>query len=71
MHRVSPYQTQGHTYSETQFPENTANNIGCLYQDYQVRHIGLSKNTDLYLFYLYLLMLNYLAYCQTSNLKGL
>ncbi|KAF4080164.1 hypothetical protein AMELA_G00167360 [Ameiurus melas] len=36
MHRVSPYQAQGHAYSETPFPENNvSNNLGCLYQDYQ------------------------------------
>lgn len=38
MRGVSPYQTQGHAYSETQFAENnTSNSMGCLYQDYQVR----------------------------------
>lgn len=31
MHRVSPYQTQGHAYPEN----NASNNMGCLYQDYQ------------------------------------
>lgn len=42
MHGVSPYQTQGHPYSETPFPENsTSNNMGCMYQDYQVRRTGL------------------------------
>lgn len=49
MHGVSPYQTQGHAYSETPFPEsNASNNMGCLYQDYQVRHASLSEGTDLY-----------------------
>lgn len=50
MHRVSPYQAQGHAYSETAFPENNVStNMGCLYQDYQVRHMGLCKNPVLYL----------------------
>uniref|UniRef100_A0A4W4F8X0 MBD domain-containing protein n=1 Tax=Electrophorus electricus TaxID=8005 RepID=A0A4W4F8X0_ELEEL len=38
VHGVSPYQTQGHPYSEVSFPENNApnsNNMACLYQDYQ------------------------------------
>ncbi|KAL7825980.1 hypothetical protein SRHO_G00337180 [Serrasalmus rhombeus] len=37
VHRVSPYQGQGHPYSETPFPENNAPNssMTCLYQDYQ------------------------------------
>lgn len=39
MHRVSPYDTQGHPYSETPYPENNApnsNSMACLYQDYQM-----------------------------------
>ncbi|XP_076871815.1 methyl-CpG-binding domain protein 5 [Brachyhypopomus gauderio] len=38
VHGVSPYQTQGHPYSEVSFPENNtlnSNSMACLYQDYQ------------------------------------